>query len=80
MEGWRRTRVIRPGAPGEDLEQRDVAGMVGRCGAESLDVGGLEQLGEDVGVWGGCRLDDEVGGGAWGSGRFGEENVGFKGI
>ncbi len=33
-------------------------GMLWRRGAERLDVGGLEQLGEDVSIGGGCSLSD----------------------
>ena len=54
--------------------------MFWRCCTERLDVGGLKQFGEDVGVWSGGRLDNEIGGGAWRSGGLGEENVGFEGI
>lgn len=68
MERWWRTCVIRPGAPGENLEERDVAGMFGRCGAESLDIGGLKQLGEDVCVWSGSHLGNEISGSTWGRG------------
>ena len=39
-------------------------------GGEVLNLGGAEQLGEDVGAWGGGCADDEVGGGAGGGGGF----------
>ena len=48
-------------AVGEDLEEREVRGEVGR-GGEGLDGGCLEELGEEVGVWGGGGTDDQVGG------------------
>lgn len=51
---------------GEDLEEDEVAGEVGGGGGEGLDGGGLEELGEEVGVWGRGGAGDEVGGGAGG--------------
>lgn len=54
--------------------------MVGRRGPQGLDVGRLQQLGEDVGVWCRGRLGDQVGGGAGRGGGFGEEDVGFEGV
>lgn len=82
-EGWgweMRTVVVGPGAPGEDLEEGEVGGVVGGGGAQGLDVGRLQQFGEDVGVWGGGRLRYEICGGAGGGGGFGEEDEGFEGV
>ena len=50
------------------------------CRAEGLDVGGLEQFGEDVGIWGGGRLGDEIYGGTGGGCGFGEKDVRFEGV
>ena len=36
------TGVVGPGAPGEDLEEGQVGGIVGGGCLEGLDVGGLE--------------------------------------
>lgn len=57
-EGGGITGVVGPCAPGEDLEECEVRGIFWRCGLEGLDVGGLEQLGEDVCVGGGGGLRD----------------------
>lgn len=59
----RQTLIVAPGAPGEDLEEGEVAGMFGCGGAESLDIGGLEQLGKDVCVGSGNGLGDKIDGG-----------------
>ena len=53
--GRGRTFVVGQRAPGEYLEEGEVAGVFGG-GLESLDVGRLEQLGEDEGVGGGGGL------------------------
>lgn len=37
--------------------------MFGGGSLQGCYVGGLEQLGEDIGVWGGGSLVDKVGGG-----------------
>lgn len=66
-EGWR-TCVVGPGAPGEDLEEGVVRCVFSGSGLQSCDVGGLEEFGEDIGIWGGGRLVYEVGGGAGRSG------------
>lgn len=71
--GFRQRRQVRrlavrgAGAVGEDLEEDEVAGKVGG-GGEGLDGGGLEQLGEEVCVWGRGGAGDEVGGSAGGGG------------
>lgn len=52
------TLIVTPGAPGEYLEEGKVAGMFRRGGAKSLDVRGLEQLGENVCVGSGNGLGD----------------------
>ncbi len=74
------TFIVLPGAPAEDLEESIVARGFRRGAAQGLDVGRLQQLGEDVGVCGGGGLRDEVDGGPWGGGRFGEEDVGLEGV
>ena len=51
------------GAVGEDLEQAQVRGVLGRL-REGLDLGRLQQLREDVGVGVRGGLGDQVGGGA----------------
>lgn len=56
---------------GESLEEGEVRGVLGRA-REGLDLGRLEELGEDEGVWGRGGARDEVGGGAGGGGRLGE--------
>ena len=72
--------VVAPGAPGEDLEEGEIAGMFWCGGAEGLDVGSLEQLGEDVCVGSGNGLRDQIDGGTRRCGGFGEEDIGFQGI
>lgn len=44
-------------------------------GGEGLDMWLLEELGEDVGVWCGGGLYDEVGSGSWMCSGFGESQV-----
>lgn len=46
--GVGQTFIVRPGAPCEDFEEGEIAGVVRGSIAERLDVGGLQQLGEDV--------------------------------
>lgn len=75
----RHTGVVLPGAPGEDLEKAQVAGMLWRV-PQSLDGGGLQQLGEDIGVGRRGSLGDEVGGGAGRIGRLGEGQEGLESV
>lgn len=42
---------------GEDLEEGEVSGELGG-GGERLDGGSLEELGEEVGIWGGGSTGD----------------------
>ncbi len=74
------TFVVLPCSPAEDLEESVVARVIRRGAAQGSDVGRLQQLGEDVGICGGGGLRDEVDGGAWGGGGFGEEDVGLEGV
>lgn len=48
----------------EDLEEGEV-GAVFLAGRERLDLGRLQELGEEVGVWCGGGARDEVGCLAW---------------
>lgn len=65
--GGRRVRGV--GAMAEYLEEGQVRReLVGR--RESLDLGRLQQLGEDVGVRCRGRACDQVSSGTWGDGRF----------
>lgn len=70
--------VLRVGAVGEDLEETEVRGVVGRP-REGLDLRRLEKLGEDVGVGVRCRLGHEVGGGAGRRCGFREGEEGLQG-
>lgn len=54
--------------------------MFWRGSAQVLDVGCLQQFGEDVGIGSRGRLSDEVGGGTGRGGRFREDDEGFQGI
>ena len=74
------TLIVGPAAPGEDFEEGKVGSLFWRRGAEGLDVGGLEEFCENVGVWGGGCLGDEVYSSAGGGCGFGEEDVGFEGV
>ena len=51
-----RTGVVGVSAPGEDLEELEGRLVFGAT--EGQDGGFLEELGEDVGVWGGRGLGD----------------------
>lgn len=73
-----RTGVVGVSAPGKDLEELQGRLMFGA--AEGLDGGFLEELGEDVGVWCGGCLGDQIGGGAGRSGGFGEDEKGLEGV
>lgn len=68
-EGWQvgRGAVGLVGAVRENLEKVEVGGVFGALG-ESLDLGRLEELGEDEGVWGRGCMGDEVGDGTGGGG------------
>ena len=69
--------VVAECAPRKDLQDAQPAAVLGLLGgAESLDVGRLEQLGEDVGVWGACCLRYQVCGGAGRGCGVGEGAVG----
>lgn len=74
------TFIVLPCPPAEDLEEGVVARVFRRGAAQGLDVGRLQQLGENVGACSGGGLRDEVNGGAWGGGGFGEEDVGLEGV
>lgn len=74
-----RTKVVFIGAPREYLEEGEVGCLLGGR-PQGLNLGGLQELGENVGVWGRGRLDDEVGGGAGRGGGFGEGEVRFQGV
>lgn len=55
----------------EDLEEREVGGVIGG-GREGLDLRSGEELGEDEGVGCGGCAGDQVDGSARGGGGFGE--------
>lgn len=67
--------VVGVSAMAEDLEEGK-GGRVRGCG-EGLNRGGVEELGEDVGVRGGGGAGDELGGGRGRRGGFleGEEGL-----
>lgn len=77
---WReRTLVVGPRAPGEDLEELQIICVVGRF-SQRLDLGLLEELGEDVGVWSCGRLRYDICCCRWRGRRFGENKVLLEGI
>ena len=55
--------VFRVRAPGEELEECEIAFVFSSCviGAESLYLCELEEFGEDVCAWGGGGSGDDVG-------------------
>lgn len=75
----RHTLVVCPGAPCEDLQQREARGILFGS-PQALDVGRLQQLGEDVCVWRAGGLRDQVRGCARGGGRLAEGEEGLEGI